>query len=185
MSVFNFRDFTVTDAAGRSVGQPATTGEQLRRSIIRILDANLLCSIATVTPEGAPHINAAFFAYSDELDLFFLSHPESRHCRNLVTNPSVAVMVLSSSQAWAKPGRGIQLFGTAQEATGPGAADAERWYAQRFADYRTWKESLADGDPAHQYRFFRVVVERVKVLDEVALGDATFVQASTGRAAGA
>lgn len=185
MGNFEIGDFDVTDVDGRSVGATAIGREQLRTSILRVLDANVLCSIATVTPQGTAHINTAFFAYSDSLELFFLSHPASRHCRNLASNPSIALTVFSSEQRWADPGRGIQLFGTAEEAAGAAAEGAQRWYGTRFPDYHTWKASLPDRHLAREYRFFRIVVSTVKILDEDTFGDATFVQGSVVRAAGA
>jgi uncharacterized protein YhbP (UPF0306 family) len=185
MDHFAIGDFDVTDVAGRSVGQAGINREHIRLSVLGVLEANLLCSIATVTPMGAAHANTAFFAYSDALELFFFSHPASRHCQNLMSNPSIALTVFSSEQEWADPGRGIQLFGTAEEASGSAAEDAERWYGTRFPAYHTWKPSLAEGDLAREYRFYRVVVSTVKILHEEALGDAIFVRGTVGRAVGA
>lgn len=184
MDRFSIGVFDVTDVTGRSLGAAGISREHLRRSILRVLEANVLCSMATVTPEGVAHINTAYFTYSDALELFFLSHPTSRHCRNLVSNPSIAVTVFSTDQRWTDPGRGVQLFGTAEEASGSMAEEAEHWYGSRFPAYPTWKASLAEGDVARQYRFYRVIVSAVKMLDEEALGDALFVHAAVVRAAG-
>ncbi|RPJ80210.1 MAG: pyridoxamine 5'-phosphate oxidase family protein [Acidobacteria bacterium] len=185
MGDFAIGDFDLTDVAGRSVGPMAIGRDDLRRTILRVMEGNVLCSIATLTPQGTAHANTAFFAYSDGLEVFFLSHPASRHCRNLMSNPSVALTVFSSEQRWADPARGIQLFGTAEEASGSAAEDAERWYEGRFAGYATWKASLSAGDLARQYRFYRVVVSTVTILDEEVLGHARFVQGTVVRVAGA
>jgi hypothetical protein len=41
--------------------------------------------------------------------------------------------------------------------------------------------ALKPGDPAGEYRFYRFVPERVKILDEAEFGDAVFVQADIVR----
>ncbi len=178
VSYFVIGGLAVVDVAGRGVGPTTITRDQFLGIVFRVLEDNVLCSIATVTPEGTAHVNTAFFAYSTALELFFLSHPASRHCRNLVNNPSVALTVFSSGQRWTQPGRGIQLFGIAEEASGSAAERAERSYGARFPDYHTWKASLSEDDLARQYRFYRIVVNTVKVLDEETLVDALFAWAT-------
>jgi uncharacterized protein YhbP (UPF0306 family) len=148
---------------------------------LHILAANVLCSIATVTPEGHAHVNTAYFCYSDELELFFLSHPTAIHCQNLSRNRSMAVTVFSSSQQWLSPDKGIQLFGTCSEATGPDATQEEKLYRQRFSAYANWKASLQDQDSTLEYCFYRFVVSKLKVLDEANFGVAVFASADVHR----
>lgn len=45
---------------------------RVRSSVFRILEENVLCSIATVTAATRAHINTAYFCYSDDLELYFL-----------------------------------------------------------------------------------------------------------------
>jgi len=75
--------------------------EQVRSVVLHILEDNLLCSVATVAPEGRAHVNTAYFCYSDDLELFFLSHPTAVHSQNVSRNASMAMTVFSSSQQWA------------------------------------------------------------------------------------
>jgi uncharacterized protein YhbP (UPF0306 family) len=152
--------------------------EGVRQSVLSILDATLLFSISTVTPEGRPYINTAYFSYSDALELYFLSHPASLHCRNLARNASIAATIFSSAQQWTDPGRGLQLFGTCAVTSGAAAEEAERVYRKRFPGYPKWKASLKNEDLGHEYRFYRIDVASIKVLDESNLGDAVFVRAS-------
>ena len=65
--------------------------------------------------------------------------------------------------------RGIQLFGSAAEATGERADDAAATYANRFGEYG--REDLS------AYRFYVLRPRRVKLFDERALGPGTFVTA--------
>src|SRR5438046_7277622 len=117
---------------------------QLERVARRLINASPLCSLATVTPGGRAHINHMYFAWGDRFDLFWISDPDSLHSRNLVKNRSAAVTIYASNQVWGRLDRGIQLFGTAGQATGTAAARA---YARRFRDFDPEENDLPD------YRF--------------------------------
>jgi uncharacterized protein YhbP (UPF0306 family) len=133
----------------------------------RLLDASTLCALATVSPGGRAHVNTAYFAWSPEFDVVWLSDPQARHSRNVSAGGSVAIAVYDSSQSWGNPDRGIQLFGSAREADGDG--EAEAIYARRFSDY--------DPEDFAGYRLYRFRPRRLKVFDERALGSAVFVSA--------
>lgn len=137
--------------------------------------------MATVTPEGRAHVNTAYFAWSEELELDFLSHPRSLHCRNVAANPAMAMAVFSSEQKWGRSDRGLQLFGRCAPASGARAAEAQRRYGRRFRDFARWWAELDEDDPAREYRFYRFTVGKLKVFDERALGGAVFVSASVIR----
>ena len=130
-----------------------------------LLDASTLCAIATVSPGGKAYVNTAYFAWSPELDLVWLSDLRARHSRNIRANGSVAIAVYDSTQSWGKPDRGIQLFGSARE----GDSDEEAIYAARFPDYVP-NEFAA-------YRLYRFRPRRLKLFDERELGPAVFVSA--------
>jgi uncharacterized protein YhbP (UPF0306 family) len=154
---------------------------RVRQTIARILKKNTLCAIATVAPDGGVHVNTAYFAWSAGLELYFLSHPASRHCRNLAAHPGIAIAVFDSPQTWGELDRGLQLFGNCREARGPAARKAARTYAARFKPYATWQAELDTDDTAREYRFYRFVTRRVKVFDEREFGGAVFVTATVRR----
>ena len=114
-------------------------------------------------------MNTAYFAWSPEFALVWLSEPSATHSRNVRARPGVAIAVYDSNQTWGKPDRGIQLFGSAREVSGARARRAEEIYAQRFPRY----------EPADfgWYRFYRFRPRRVKLFDERRLGAGTFVTA--------
>lgn len=181
MNRLTFSAIHAEDITGRTLDRDAPGAERVEESVFRILESNVLCSIATVAREGRPHINTAYFSYSDALDLYFLSHPGSLHCRNLSNNSSMAMTVFSSAQQWTDPGQGIQLFGICEQTSGSSVEEAERSYANRFHAYASWKGTLKRGDLAHQYQFHRFRVTGIKILDESNLGDAVFVRVSVER----
>ena len=152
------------------------TAERVRRSIMRVLDGTPLGAWATITIGGEAHVNTAYYSYSEDLVLYFMSHPQSLHCLNVSANSSMAVAIFASEQKWTDPGRGLQLFGRCDQLTGGDAEIAERAYGQRFRAYADWKGSLKSGDAAMDYRFYRFVPHTVKVLDEAEFGDAVWVE---------
>jgi uncharacterized protein YhbP (UPF0306 family) len=152
------------DRSGRRVG-----AARLRALAAELLDASELCAIATASRTAKPHVNTAYFAWTADLRLVWISDPGASHSRNLRANASAAVAVYDSGQSWGEPDRGIQLFGTARELAGAPADDAAAVYARRFAAYRP--EQLA------AYRCYELRPRRVKLFHEPALGPRVFVTA--------
>jgi uncharacterized protein YhbP (UPF0306 family) len=136
--------------------------------------------MATATKQNRAHINHAYFSYSENLELYFLSDPASLHCRNLLTNSSMAMTIFNSSQEWGGADRGIQLFGTCHEVTRHEVLAVERSYAGRFQAYEKWRASQSEHD-RFQYRFYRFVPTRIKILDENVFGGGVFVVAAVTR----
>jgi hypothetical protein len=143
--------------------------ERVQKSIRSILRENLLCSMATVAPGNRSHINTAYFCYSQDFELYFLSYPTSLHCRNLKSNPSMAMAIFSSKQTWGEPDRGLQLFGSCQEVRGPGEKRGRALYRERFPRYGSESPSL------RQLRLYQFLPRRIKVFDEVEFGGGVFV----------
>src|SRR5256712_5087494 len=144
-------------------------GKRIQRSVFRILRDSALCSMSTVAPGNRAHINSAYFCYSPDLNFYFLSDPDSLHCKNVERNPSMAMMVMNSSQTWGGSDRGIQLFGTCHRVRGPAAKEAERRYGSRFSAYATWlrgtdRSGRRGADLLRSYSFFPVLPTPVKIL---------------------
>jgi uncharacterized protein YhbP (UPF0306 family) len=137
----------------------------MARTARGLLDASTLCAIATVSPGGSAHVNTAYFAWTPEFELVWMSEPRARHSRNIRANGSVAIAVFDSTQAWGRPDRGIQLHGSAREATD----ESDSAYAERFPDFRPGELGA--------YRFYRFRPRRLKLFDEQELGPGRFVTA--------
>jgi uncharacterized protein YhbP (UPF0306 family) len=135
----------------------------------RLLEASQLCAVATVSSDGRAYVNTAYFAWSPEFELVWLSHPQARHSRNIAANGTVAIAVYDSTQSWGNPDRGIQLFGSAREVEGRAAAAAQAVYAARFDGYEPGSFAT--------YRMYRFRPRRLKVFDERVLGSGVFVTA--------
>jgi uncharacterized protein YhbP (UPF0306 family) len=130
-----------------------------------LLSACELCAIATVTARGDAYVNTAYFAWTRELRIVWLSDRAATHSRNLAANSSAAIAVYDSGQSWGGSDRGIQLFGTARVAD----TDAVGVYADRFPGY---EEAELAADRLYEFR-----PRRIKLFDETELGGGTFVTA--------
>lgn len=167
---------TVVDATGRKTGERPPAEPRVRRAVRRILEENSLCAIATVSPSGRAHGNTAYFAWSEPLAVFFLSHPDSRHCRNLRDRPTMTIVVFDSRQKWGGADRGLQLFGICRETRGRAATAAEEVYARRFQPYWKWKVELSQGGE-EELRFHRFEARRLKLFDEGAFPNTPWLTA--------
>jgi uncharacterized protein YhbP (UPF0306 family) len=83
--------------------------DQLKQEILRYLKTHNTMTLATCAGE-VPWAATVFYA-SDDLQLYFFSAPESRHCENLAVNPRVAVTIQEDYKDWQKI-KGVQLEGT-------------------------------------------------------------------------
>jgi uncharacterized protein YhbP (UPF0306 family) len=139
-----------------------------------LLEASPLCAIATIAPGSRAHVNTAYFAWSPDFDIVWMSEPDARHSRNLRANETVAIAVFDSGQTWGEPDRGIQLFGSARDVEGRAVERAQTLYADRFPRFREFDLAA--------YRFYRFRARRLKLFDERALGTGVFVTANVARA---
>jgi uncharacterized protein YhbP (UPF0306 family) len=135
----------------------------------RLLDASTLCAIGTVSPGGRAYGNTAYFAYTRDLAIVWISEPRARHSLNLRSNRTASIAVFDSHQTWGGDDRGIQLFGWAEQMIGAAAGDAKRTYAKRFPEY------VPDENSAYVPYTFRP--RRMKLFDETTLGAGVFVTA--------
>jgi uncharacterized protein YhbP (UPF0306 family) len=101
----------------------------------QLLDASTLCSIASVCDDGRPHINTAYFAWNERMDIFWMSEPEAQHSRNVRRSGAIAIAVYDSGQVWGSPDRGIQLFGDAEELEREAEGEAKAVYRHRFSAF--------------------------------------------------
>jgi uncharacterized protein len=97
-------------------GEAAPAARELRRTILDYLAAHNSMTIASCH-RNVPWAAAVFYA-NDELDLYFLSNPRSRHGTNIAANSIVSAAVNEDPNRW-KEIRGIQLEGRAELVRSP------------------------------------------------------------------
>lgn len=171
--------------AGVRIETDAFPVTRVRRSLVRILDGSPLCALATIDARGRAYVNTAYFAYSSAFEFFFLSDSTSVHVRNLRRNRNAAMAVFRSPQVWGDNDRGVQLFGTCEEARGTTANRARQVYARRFPAYghRLSRAGTSEQQSTllRSYRFYRFRPQRFKILDEGEFGGAVFVEGTFRR----
>jgi uncharacterized protein YhbP (UPF0306 family) len=141
---------------------------RIRARLERLLEASSLCAIATVAGPRA-HVNTAYFAWSADFHLVWISDPAARHSRNLEANASAAVAVFDSTEVWGKPDAGLQLFGRGRRLAGRAALRARNLYIGRFPAY-------PDRDLG-AYAWYEFRPQTVKLFDEAEFGAGVFVTA--------
>ena len=119
-----------------------------------ILGQRRIASVATVGPDGAPHLTATWFLFDG--GAFLLAVPSSSvKARNLRENPRIAVMV-DVRQAGQE--LGVSASGVAEVLEGQAARDAA---ARVHAKYLTG-EALADADVGPAFAAFDDVAIRLE-----------------------
>jgi len=137
--------------------------------------------MATRSEAGVLDINAAFYSFSAELELYFLSNPASAHCRNIAHVGDMAVAVFDSRQEWGQSHAGLQLYGRGGPVPAGHAERARASYAARFPRYFDFVLRAAEASDATTgfaaLQFYRFMPTRVKILDEQELGEDVYVTA--------
>lgn len=101
----------------------------LRERVQALLGEHHVMTLATVGADG-PWAAAVFYAHED-LKLYFLSAPTSRHAENLAREPRAAATIQRDYDDW--PGiRGLQLEGTVREVARADEARVRALYQSRY-----------------------------------------------------
>jgi len=99
----------------------------LAERIAEFLDDNHVLSLATLGPDG-PHAANVLYA-REELSLFWLSDPSSRHSLHIEARPAIAGTI--APDFWDFPAiKGLQLKGSAQRIMHPGDERRARGHLQ-------------------------------------------------------
>jgi len=155
---------------------PGHDSAALMRSVRRILKEAELWSMATFGPRRTPHVNTAYYSLGDGFDFYFVSDVTTRHIRNLVLSPRVAVAIYNSHQAWDSYHRGMQCFGRCWRANSSESLLAEQAYSARFPAYAKYQKTLTVSDrESSPYRFHLFRPFTLKLLDEAKFGEEVFV----------
>lgn len=138
--------------------------ELLKSQILPYLQSHTLMQIATYSDEY-PWIASVYYTHDSDLTLYFLSDPETLHCRHTVTNPRVAVAITDSEQE--APLKGLQLWGMVEQL----GDESKVRYALGM-----WKKTLKISDVLFSYenmmnkvlkgRMYQVKPKRIKFFNQ-------------------
>ena len=108
---------------------PTKNKTSLQAELIDYLARHNVATLATAA--DADLWAAAVFYVNDGFTLYFLSSPDSRHCRNLAQNPRVALTIQEDYSDWREI-RGVQIEGEACAVSRDEEARARRLYGEKF-----------------------------------------------------
>jgi len=155
--------------------------KSLHESVEAILGTTTLCSMATAKG-SLPYINTAFFAWSSDLHIYFLSKPTRQHSVNLDNNPTISLTVFDGSQSFGSLLKGLQIFGKCVLAMGTQANQAFDVYTKRFPKLLEQIPSFEDYERSViQSRLYAVTAESIKIFDEPRFGKDVYIEASINR----
>lgn len=151
------------------------SSEALNSSIVNILNKNILCSIASIR-ENKSYIHTAYYCYNSQLDLFFISAPETQHIENITDNKSIALAIYDSHQPWDNNKCGMQLFGICKLADGRKLIEGTMLYLKRFTGLRQWIQHPEDFiRGAINSRMYYIKIDWIKLFDEENFGEDNFL----------
>ncbi len=140
--------------------------EALRQRVATYLREHHVMTLATYGSEGL--WAAAVFYVDDGRNLFFLSSPTSRHCRNLAKSPRVSATIQKDYVDWPDI-KGVQLEGIAREIRGKEEERARRLYGEKFPVIRGLARAPAAlAEAMDRVRWYEVAPDRLYFIDNSA-----------------
>lgn len=114
-----------------------------------------------------PWIATVYFSFDQDLNLYFLSDPDTIHCQHIMNNPNVAVAIAKSPQNPSSKKKGLQIFGIAEQLV-------EVSQIKHALDL--WRSTLGVTSDKYTYegmikneisgRMFKVVPKKIKFFNE-------------------
>lgn len=145
--------------------------ELTKQLVLDFLKTQKLMSVATYG--DFPWSASVYYTFDNDLNLYFLSVPATLHCKFIGQNQNVAVSIADSSQDIAKPKKGLQVWGVAEQ-----LSDA----AKIMHALKMWKDFLGVVNPGLSYenmaksvikgRMYRIAPKRIKLFDQELFKDA-------------
>ncbi len=94
---------------------------------IDFVHSQKLMTIATFG--DAPWAAAVYFVMDSDLNIYFISSPDTIHCQNITLNPNVAITITDSSQEVTDKKVGVQISGEAEQISG---LESIKWFFKMF-----------------------------------------------------
>lgn len=87
--------------------------EQVLKLITEFMKPRYQMVLATYGDD--PWIATLYYSFDNNLNIYFLSSPETLHCQHIATQPKVAVSIADSPQKPASKKKGVQIYGLAEQ----------------------------------------------------------------------
>lgn len=134
--------------------------QQLRKSIVRMLEETSDMAVATNRPDGYPQTTTVSFA-SDGLTIYFVCGENSQKAANLGRDNRVSCSLTPPYDNW-NAIRGLSLAGRAHQIMDFAEQQKVRaLFVKKFPQI----EAMLEAEPVEQLAVFRIEPEVVSVLD--------------------
>lgn len=99
---------------GESVGGDAEMkNDEILKLIKEFMQPRYQMVLATYGEH--PWIATLYYSFDENINIYFLSNPETIHCMQLVENPQVALTIADSPQEPSSKKKGVQMYGFAEQ----------------------------------------------------------------------
>ena len=103
----------------------------MRERLLRFLREHQVLTLAVNEADGSPYAAALFYVVDDDLRLYVVTDPATRHGQAMAANPSVAGTIQRDRQQWQEI-RGVQFRGVCRQLHGTAQATGWLMYSSRF-----------------------------------------------------
>lgn len=115
----------------------------IKDSIKEVLEKGYLMSLATID-DGGVWVADVIYVFDDELNVYWMSDPDARHSKALITSSNVAGTISVSGQG--EDNLGIQFGGIAQKIDSTRYDLAKKHYAKRKKPQPQENDDVLRGD---------------------------------------
>ena len=135
-----------------------------------IIHENKYMVLATSDKESKPWASPVFFAHDERYNFYFLSSINSRHAKNILSNPNVGIAIFDSRQKMGQT-EGLQIEALAGQ-IGKNSLDKaiEHYCMKAFPNSGSGLSPSERYNPdeyiePHDLRFFKVSPEKIYIVD--------------------
>src|SRR3989344_3839743 len=136
-----------------------------KQHVLDFLKKHQLMVVATYGEH--PWIASVYYSFDQNLNLYFLSDPDTLHCQQIAINPEVAVAIADSRQKPNEFKKGLQIYGVATQ-----ISDANKIKNA----LSLWKQTLQVTDPELTYqnmlkkivkgRMYKITPRKIKFFNQ-------------------
>jgi len=135
----------------------------IKAKILEVLSKGYLMSLGTID-EGGVWVADVIYIYDEDLNIYWMSDPDSRHSKAIEKNNQAATSITVTNQGKA-PNLGVQLSGKTEKIEGPRHDLAVKHFKKRGKPEPKENDDVLDGDS-----WYVLHPKRIDLIDEENLG---------------
>jgi uncharacterized protein YhbP (UPF0306 family) len=128
-----------------------------------IIDANLYMTLATADQDGRPWASPVYYAVDTYREFLWVSDPGTKHSRNLVVRPRIAIVIFDSTQP-INTGRGVYMPAHAEPVPDPEIDRALEIFSARSVEHGGEVWTRARLEPHDVFRLYRATASDYSVI---------------------